>query len=494
MAAYRCTACGNYFPTRNSSCPSEGCSGGIATYQRVSARDERNAASPSGSGTLRKTIATRAGEPVRLDTVDASDRARVKTGIAEFDRVTGGGLVTGSLILLAGEPGIGKSTLLAQVTAALVGLGEPSLYISGEESAGQIRLRAERLGLDLGSLEVLAENDATVAAATIEARRPRFAVIDSVQTLGISDSNGSPGSPAQVREVTGLFLRTAKRTGTTMLLVGHVNKDAAVAGPKTLEHLVDAVLLLEGDRNGYFRVLRAQKNRFGAIDEVGIFEMREAGLFGVDPSEALRDTGGGVPFGRALAPVLEGTRPLLVEVQALVGKAAYNTGRRVAIGIAEKRLAMLLAVIERHAGIDLSGHDVYVSISAGLSVEETAVDAAVCAAIASSYWSTPIDPETALIGEVSLGGAIRTVRAIPTRAREAARSGMRRLLAPSSPERLEATGIRVETFADLRGLLDAAGVLAPTGATPAAGRPSSSSAAPWFSGKRRNEERESDEE
>ena len=225
----------------------------------MSARDERNAASPSGSGTLRKTIATRAGEPVRLDTVDASDRARVKTGIAEFDRVTGGGLVTGSLILLAGEPGIGKSTLLAQVTAALVGLGEPSLYISGEESAGQIRLRAERLGLDLGSLEVLAENDATVAAATIEARRPRFAVIDSVQTLGISDSNGSPGSPAQVREVTGLFLRTAKRTGTTMLLVGHVNKDAAVAGPKTLEHLVDAVLLLEGDRNGYFRVLRAQK-------------------------------------------------------------------------------------------------------------------------------------------------------------------------------------------------------------------------------------------
>jgi DNA repair protein RadA/Sms len=492
VAAYRCSACGNYFPTRNSSCPTEGCSGGVATYARVSSREERAATTSSGAGTLRKTVASRAGEPVVLASVDASDRARIKTGIGEFDRVAGGGLVTGSLVLLAGEPGIGKSTLLAQVTAALVALGEPALYISGEESAGQIRLRAERLGLDLGSLEVLAENDATVAAATIEARRPRFAVIDSVQTLGVSDSTGSPGSPSQVREVTGLLLRTAKQTGTTMLLVGHVNKDAAVAGPKTLEHLVDAVFLLEGDRNGYFRVLRAQKNRFGAIDEVGIFEMREAGLFGVDPAEALRDAGGGVPFGRALAPVLEGTRPLLVEVQALVGKAAYNTGRRVAIGIAEKRLAMLLAVLERHGEIDLSGHDVYVSISAGLSVEETAIDAAVCAAIASSYWSTPIDPGTALIGEVSLGGALRTVRALPTRVRESARSGIARLIGPTSPERLGHDGIRVESFADLRGALDAAGVLSPAGATPAAGRPASGGGAPWWSGKRRGADEESE--
>lgn len=478
MAAFRCNRCGERFDARNVTCPTQGCDGGMNTYERLSEREVRRAASTALPG----AVGGRAGL-IRLDAVAASDGGRIPSGIAEWDRVTGGGMVPGSLLLLAGEPGAGKSTLLLQVVDAVVRSGRRAIYVTGEESAAQIRLRAERLGLSLGSLEVLATGDAEAAATLIAAERPDFAVIDSVQTVSVERSDGAPGSPAQVREVTNLLLRAGKGAGVAMVLVGHVNKDAAVAGPKTLEHLVDAVLMLEGDRHGAFRVLRAVKNRFGATDEIGLFEMREAGMFGIDSPTRMDDPSGD-PHGRALCPVIEGSRPLLVEVQALVAKASYSNGRRVAVGIGVNRLASLLAVLERHAGIDLSAHDVYVSTGAGITVAETAIDAAVCAAIASSFWSTALPEGTTVIGEVALGGGVRPVRASGSRAKEALRAGARRIVAPTTPGAEWPAGIEVVTADDLRTMLDRLGVLKPAGAVgvPAGKGPATP---PWFYGKRK---------
>lgn len=447
MAVYECPNCGTRSAMRQigacSECQDE------SGYRLVD-----QARSSGRSGGSARSIAPTTGDLVRLDTVLPSARGRIKTGIAEFDRTVGGGLVTGSLCLLAGEPGIGKSTLLLQVVAALVGGGHRAIYVSGEESAGQIRLRAERLGLDLGSLEVLATTDAAKAAGILDHERPAFAVIDSVQTLSDPDSDGVTGAPAQVRAMTTRLMEVAKRTGTTLLLVGHVNKDNNVAGPKTLEHLVDAVLLLEGERNGFFRVLRATKNRFGAIDEVGLFEMREEGMVGVDtPAPLLVD--GGTAHGRAVCAVLEGTRPILVEVQALVDTAAYASPRRVAVGVNEKWLATLIAALNRHAGIDLSGHDVYVSIPSGMRIDEPAIGLAVCAAVASSYLARPVDTGTVIIGSVGLTGEVRPVRGQPSRLKEAARLGFHHAVAPEDDA---PKGVRVTRVRDLAGGLAALGL------------------------------------
>lgn len=481
MAAYRCTRCGESFDARNVSCPTPGCDGGMNSYERVNERTIRR----QGATTLPGAVGGR-GALVRLDSVAASDGGRIRSGLTEWDRVTGGGMVPGSLLLLAGEPGAGKSTLLLQVVDAIVRSGKRAIYVTGEESAAQIRLRAERLGLDLGSLEVLATGDAETAATLIASERPDFAVIDSVQTVSVERSEGTPGSPAQVREVTNLLLRAAKGAGVALVLVGHVNKDAAVAGPKTLEHLVDAVLMLEGDRHGAFRVLRATKNRFGATDEIGLFEMRELGMIGIDSPTRMDDPSGD-PHGRALCPVIEGSRPLLVEVQALVAKASYANGRRVAVGIGVNRLAALLAVLERHAGIDLSAHDVYVSTGAGITVAETAIDAAVCAAVASSYWSTALPAGTAVIGEVALGGGVRPVRASGSRAKEALRAGAQTIVAPTTPGAEWPAGIEVSTANDLRTMLDRLGVLKPAGATGVPGGKGATTP-PWFYGKRKGKD------
>jgi DNA repair protein RadA/Sms len=451
MSLFRCSACGE---TTNSRFSCDRC-GESGPFAAVTAESRPRA---SGSGPNREAVA--AGTVVRLDAVSTDDRRRVPTGIEEFDRVCGGGLVKGSLVLVAGEPGSGKSTLLLQALAALAArTGEPVLYVSGEESAGQIRLRAERLGLDLSALPVLAETDVNVVTVTLETTRPSFAVIDSVQTLA-TGPDAYAGTPAQVRNVTQMLLRTAKAIGTTLLLVGHVNKDNEVAGPMTLAHLVDAVMLLEGDRNGFFRVLRASKNRFGAIDEIGLFEMEEDGMHSVPAPNPLH-LEGGAAFGRAICPVLEGSRPLLVEVQALVSKAAYGNARRVALGVPDKRVAMLLAVLERYTDIDLSSNDVYVQVSSGINVSEPGIDAAICAAIASSYWSTPIAPQTAVVGEIGLGGEVRPVRAMVSRSKEAGRQGFSRLVGPG------ARGSGPDTVSDLAGLLATIGVLHPTGATAA---------------------------
>jgi DNA repair protein RadA/Sms len=460
--AYVCSSCSAQSARELGQCPQ--CKSWNTLVEKL------EAPKPTGRARARADVLGGSGRSAtltRLGSVSTADRMRVPTGIGEFDRATGGGLVTGSLVLVAGEPGAGKTTLLSQVVASLVGAGHRAIYVSGEESAGQIRLRSERLGLPLGELEVLCTTDIADVVATIAAERPAFAVIDSIQTMVSPTSDGVAGAPAQVREVTGLLLRTAKETGTTLLLVGHVNKDAAVAGPKTLEHLVDAVFTIEGDRHGSLRVLRATKNRFGATDEIGLFEMRETGMIGIDAPAPLRAEGG-VPFGRTIAPVLEGNRPLLVEVQALVAKAAYSSGRRVAIGVAEKRVAMLLAVLERYAGIDLSEHDVYVTTGAGITVSETAIDAAICAAVASSYWSVPVPDTAVVVGEVSLGGGLRAVRSMPSRLKEATRLGFTRGVGP----RMDGTvsGFAYAGAEGISDLLGRLGVLHPKGAAPVASR------------------------
>lgn len=467
MASFRCTECGNTFPNINTPCPTEGCPGGRDTYERVVDRPAR-----AGLGGR----AARAGEAapdhrlVRLSSVNATEHSRVLTGIAEFDRAVGGGLVKGTFILLAGEPGSGKTTLASQVTDALVRQGHEAIYITGEESAAQIRLRAERLGLDLDDLRVLAETDASIVAATIAAERPLLAVIDSIQTLVVPTSDGIAGGPAQIREVANLLLQTAKTTGTALILIGHVTKEGAAAGPETLQHLVDAVMLIEGDRFGFFRILRATKNRYGAIDEMGLFEMTDKGMVGVDSPTQLKAEGGEA-FGRVICPVFEGTRVILMEVQALVAKAAYSSPRRVAEGISEKRVAMLLAVLERYADLDLSGHDVYIRTSAGMAINDPAIDAAVCAAIASSYWSMAIEHTTAVFGEVALGGGIRPVRALPSRIKEASRLGLNRLAGPGpAPGRDQLAGVEYATSSDIASLLKSVDVLRPINAKAVEGR------------------------
>lgn len=465
MALYTCSNCGELTSSKFA-CEHCGQAGPFAVHVEPKASSSR-----AGSANLDRVTAGARGRLVSLDKVSDSEHRRLISGIDEFDRVTGGGLVRGSLVLLAGSPGAGKSTLASQIIAHLAAQdGHDAIYFSGEESAGQIKLRARRLGLPLASIRVLSEGDAQVIADTIVEERPTFAIVDSVQTVATS-AEATPGTAAQVRNVTQLLQRTAKTTGTTLLLIGHVTKDDEVAGPMTLAHLVDAVLLLEGDRNGFFRVLRANKNRFGPIDEVGLFEMREEGMVGV-PAPTPLHLEGGATFGRAICPVVEGSRPILIEVQALVSKAAYGTARRLAVGVPDRRVALLLAVLERYAEIDLSGHDVYVQVSSGISVAEPAIDAAICAAIASSYWSSPADPHPvpsscALVGEVALGGELRPVRGMDSRAKEVARQGFGRLIGPMGGPKVGE--LVYQPVANVKELLAALDLLAPVGAKPVEG-------------------------
>ena len=414
-------------------------------------RPARHAPSPAG-GTAR---------PIALADVAEADAERRPIGIGEMDRVLGGGLVPGSVVLVGGEPGIGKSTLVLQAAAGIAAAGGGVIYATGEESAAQVRLRASRLGL-LGSaagqrVHLLADCEIGRVVEAVRAARPAVLIVDSIQTATLDDLSGPAGSVGQVRESTLRLKDFAKDEGIATILVGHVTKDGSLAGPKTLEHLVDAVLTLEGERYASFRLLRAVKNRFGSTEEVGIFEMGEGGLTAVaDPARAfLAADGGGAP-GSVVAPTLEGTRPLLVEVQALVAPGGYGAPRRTATGLDANRLDLLVAVLARRAGVGLGSHDVYASLAGGLRVDEPALDLAVAAALASSLRDRPIDRGTVAIGEVGLLGELRPVSGLDRRLREAARLGFRRAIVPRGGRDAGdvAPGLETVRVASLREALD----------------------------------------
>jgi DNA repair protein RadA/Sms len=383
---------------------------------------------------------------LRLVDVETAEADRIPTGVAELDRVLGGGLVPASLVLVGGEPGVGKSTLLLSALAA-ISRDRRALLVTGEESVAQVKLRAERLGGAAG-VEILAETELDAVCATLERERPEVCVIDSVQTLYAASLGSAPGSVAQVREAAGRLLRVAKELGIATILVGHVTKDGAVAGPRVLEHLVDTVLQFEGDRYREHRVLRAVKNRFGSTNELGVFEMTGSGLSGVpDPSELFGRSADG-EVGAAVACALEGTRPLLLEIQALVAPTDLAMPRRVATGVDPRRLAMIVAVLSRHAGIALGQADVFVNVAGGVRIDEPGADLAVGLAIASAARGVPAHPSTAAFGEIGLTGRLRPATQAERRLGECAKLGLRSVVAP---EGTSATGtISVTEAATLR--------------------------------------------
>jgi DNA repair protein RadA/Sms len=431
QSRFVCQSCGESFLRWEGQCRS--ClawNSLVETIVREPSKAARRVASPT----------TGSGVPVSL--ADVADVAvpRLRVGLGEVDRVLGGGLVPGSLVLVGGEPGIGKSTLLLQAATSLAaGLGSSGgwvLYAAGEESAAQVALRATRLGLVGGpagrAVRVVAESEVGRIGDIARSERPALLVVDSIQTMKVDELDGPAGSVGQVRESALRLMELAKGEGIAVVLVGHVTKDGSLAGPKTLEHLVDAVLTLDGDRYSTLRLLRASKNRFGSTDEVGVFEMGELGLIELaDPARAfLVDHDSPAP-GSVVAPTLEGSRPLLVEVQALVAPSGYGTPRRTASGIDPNRLALLLAVLGRRAGIGLASHDVYANLAGGLTVDEPGLDLPVALALASSLRDRPVTPGTVAIGEVGLLGELRAVSGLERRIREAARLGFTRAIVPA---------------------------------------------------------------
>ncbi len=376
------------------------------------------------------------GPPQPLGEIDPSAAPRLETGIAELDRVLGGGFVPGSVTLLGGEPGIGKSTLALQAAGRLQKTGGGVLYVSGEESPDQIRLRAERLAEPCDGVQVLAETRVEALADPWRRQQPALVLIDSIQTLRCDRVESAAGSVAQVRECAALLSATAKAHGTALWLVGHVTKDGQLAGPRVLEHLVDVVLGFEGDRQHAFRMLRAQKNRFGSTQEIGVFTMGSAGLEPVENPSALflaeRRAGSA---GSCIVPLVEGQRPMLVELQALVAPAPYGTPRRTTIGVEDGRVALLLAVLDRYTDVDLLSRDVYVNAAGGVRVADPGADLAIALAIASSRLDRPVPAELAACGEVGLGGEIRRVARLDERVREAARLGFERVAIPRNAAR-----------------------------------------------------------
>ena len=377
-----------------------------------------------------RTGASSGLKPTKLDAVETKRLPRIASGITEFDQVLGGGIVPGSVILLSGDPGIGKSTLVLQLSANL-GKSGKVLYVSGEESTAQIKLRAERLGLESDGLELLTETNIDAIAATVEAGDYGLVIIDSIQTMATESLSGSPGTVGQITASALALQPIAKRRHVAMLIIGHVTKEGNIAGPKILEHLVDVVLYLEGDKYGSFKALRGIKNRFGSTSEVGIFEMGEKGLMGVaNPSELLlaeRQPGAG----SVVLATLEGSRPLLVEVQALVSSTAFGYPKRTAVGFDLNRLNLLVAVMAKRAGLNLSSSDIYVNVVGGLRVFEPAADLAIILSIASAFKDTSVPRDLVAFGEVGLSGEVRSVSQVPTRLAEATRLGLTRVIGPA---------------------------------------------------------------
>jgi DNA repair protein RadA/Sms len=371
--------------------------------------------------------------PVAIDSIELEKEDRLLTFINEFDRVLGGGLVPGTLVLIGGDPGIGKSTLMLQALFGLANHGHKVLYVSGEESIRQIRLRSKRLATISPGLLVLSEVEVDAILATFESVQPKVLVIDSIQTMYNADLSSAPGSVSQVRESAVRLMLMAKRTGIPTLLVGHVTKDGAIAGPKLLEHMVDTVLYFEGDRNHMFRILRAVKNRFGSTNEIGVFEMKDKGLEEVaNPSAVFLSERPANAPGSVVTASMEGTRPILVELQALAGSTSFGTPRRTILGLDPNRVALLAAVMEKQLGMHLMGYDIFMNVAGGVKVSEPAVDMAIVSAIASSFLDKPISDSTVVLGEVGLTGEIRAIGQVDTRIAESKKMGFRRCLVPNS--------------------------------------------------------------
>ena len=421
---FACQACGFQSPRWLGRCPD--CQGWNTLVE------ERAETTPDAKGyTAPGTPAT----ALPLTEVRAAETARQQSGIGELDRVLGGGVVPGSVVLIGGDPGIGKSTLVLQALAALARTGT-MLYVSGEESPQQIKMRADRLGIAEERLLVLAETSLERIIEQLQAIAPAAVAIDSIQTVFTEQLGSAPGSIGQVRESAARLVVHSKAAGRATFLVGHVTKDGSFAGPRVLEHMVDTVLYFEGDRGHPFRILRAVKNRFGSTNEIGVFEMKESGLQPVANPSALflAERPEEVPGSVVIASV-EGTRPILVEVQALVSPTSFGTPRRTTLGFDPNRVAVLIAVLEKKMGVHLLGQDVFVNVAGGVRIDEPAADLGVIAAVASSFLDKPVDPHTLLIGEVGLAGEVRAISQVDTRVREAMKLGFRRCILPESSRR-----------------------------------------------------------
>lgn len=422
-----CTACGNETPKWQGKCPACG------AWNTLEEHIER----PIASGRS-KTPLSGLKAPKTLSQVDSGDEIRFSTGMGELDRVLGGGAVEGSLVLVGGAPGIGKSTLLLQICNALCAQ-RSVLYVSGEESERQLKLRAQRLGVAPGNLYILAENRLEDIQASCEDCKPDVLIVDSIQTMFCEENESSPGSVSQVKDCTMRLMQLSKSAGITVFVVGHINKDGNIAGPKVLEHMVDCVLYFEGDPNTSYRLLRAAKNRFGSTNEIGVFEMLDTGLKEVpNPSQMLLEGRPEGASGTCVACVMEGTRPILAEVQALVSKTSFNVPRRTADGFDFNRAALLLAVAEKRAGLKLSLFDAYINVIGGLRLDEPGADLPVILAVASSYRDAPIADNLSAIGEVGLTGEIRSVSHMSHRLQEIARLGFKKVIIPKyGSEKLE---------------------------------------------------------
>ena len=406
-------------------------------------------------GGKKKVSSGRTEEPTLLSKVSSETSVRISTGITEFDRVLGGGIVEGSMVLVGGDPGIGKSTLLLQMCLLLVSKKHKVLYISGEESLQQIKIRADRLGTYEGDLLMLCETDLEVIQEVIERTKPELVVIDSIQTMCKGDVSSAPGSVSQVRESTGVFMKIAKTLGVTVFIVGHVTKEGVVAGPRVLEHMVDTVLYFEGERHAVYRILRSVKNRFGSTNEIGVFEMGQTGLTEVlNPSQYLLDGRPEGASGSVVACLMEGTRPVMVEVQALVCRTNFNMARRTAAGMDYNRVNLLMAVIEKRLGMSLANWDAYINIAGGMKLNAPALDLAVIAAIISSYKDLPMDDSTVFFGEVGLSGEVRGVSMAAQCVQEAKKLGFKRCILPKvNVSGIHVDGIEVIGIQDLHGLI-----------------------------------------
>ena len=419
---YYCTNCGNESPKWQGRCSACGAWNTI----------EEHIEKPMPAGVLKSSINANERTPQKLRDINTDDEIRFSTGLGELDRVLGGGAVSGSLVLVGGAPGIGKSTLLLQICNSLCA-DKKVLYVSGEESERQLKMRAVRLGVAPESLFVLSETRLSDVLTAVEEVNPDILIIDSVQTLYNEENDSSPGSVSQVKDCTMTMMHLSKSEGITVFVVGHINKDGAIAGPKVLEHMVDCVLYFEGDPNTSYRILRAVKNRFGSTNEIGVFEMLDKGLREVpNPSQMLLNGRPEGAVGTCVACVMEGTRPMLAEIQALVAKTTFNVPRRTADGFDYNRAALLLAVAEKRAGLKLSAFDAYINVIGGLQLDEPATDLPVVLAVASSYRDQPIADDLVAIGEVGLTGEIRSVTQMNQRLSEVSRLGFKKCIVPKS--------------------------------------------------------------